>query len=129
MNHFGLKCAAMALAMVASAQAFTLTGKVSDESGKAIEKASVELLKNGLKTTTDVKGEFKLFKEELISLYGKFLCNDLKIYNVQALIQVKSEGVKNVQGDKVQSTKVIRNGQLLIERNGRTYNANGIEVK
>ena len=37
MNHFGLKCAAMALAMVASAQAFTLTGKVSDESGKAIQ--------------------------------------------------------------------------------------------
>ena len=64
MNHFGLKCAAMALAMVASAQAFTLTGKVSDESGKAIEKASVELLKEGLKTTTDAKGEFKIFKEE-----------------------------------------------------------------
>ena len=64
MNHFGLKCAAMAFAMVASAQAFTLTGKVSDESGKAIEKASVELLKEGLKTTTDAKGEFKIFKEE-----------------------------------------------------------------
>jgi len=54
----------MALAMVASAQAFTLTGKVNDESGKAIEKASVELLKEGLKTTTDAKGEFKIFKEE-----------------------------------------------------------------
>ena len=64
MNHFGLKCAAMAFAMVASAQAFMLTGKVSDESGKAIEKASVELLKEGLKTTTDAKGEFKIFKEE-----------------------------------------------------------------
>ena len=64
MNHFGLKCAAMAFAMVASAQAFTLTGKVSNESGKAIEKASVELLKEGLKTTTDAKGEFKIFKEE-----------------------------------------------------------------
>jgi len=64
MNHLGIKCAAMALAMVASAQAFTLTGKVNDESGKAIEKASVELLKEGLKTTTDAKGEFKIFKEE-----------------------------------------------------------------
>lgn len=75
------------------------------------------------------EGTINSLSDELISLYGKFLCNDLKIYNVQALIQVKSEGVKNVQGDKVQSTKVIRNGQLLIERNGRTYNANGIEVK
>ena len=64
MNHLGIKCAAMALAMAASAQAFTLTGKVNDESGKAIEKASVELLKEGLKTTTDAKGEFKIFKEE-----------------------------------------------------------------
>ena len=54
----------MALAFAASAQAFTVTGKVSDESGKAIEKASVELLKNALKTTTDSKGEFKLFKED-----------------------------------------------------------------
>ena len=64
MKHLGLKCAAMAIAMVASAQAFTLTGKVSDESGKAIDKASVELLKNALKTTTDSKGEFKIVKED-----------------------------------------------------------------
>ena len=64
MNHFGLKCVAMAFAFAASAQAFTLTGKVSDESGKAVDKASVELLKNALKTTTDANGEFKLFKED-----------------------------------------------------------------
>ena len=65
MNHLGLKCAAMAFAFAASAQAFTLTGKVSDESGKAIEKASVELIQNALKTTTDSKGEFKLVKETI----------------------------------------------------------------
>ena len=65
MKHLGLKCAAMALAFAASAQAFTLTGKVSDESGKAIDKASVELLKNALKTTTDSKGEFKIVKEKI----------------------------------------------------------------
>ena len=64
MKHLGLKCAAMAFAFAASAQAFTLTGKVSDESGKAIEKASVELIKNALKTTTDSKGEFKFVKED-----------------------------------------------------------------
>ena len=55
----------MAFAFAASAQAFTLTGKVSDESGKAIEKASVELIQNALKTTTDSKGEFKLVKETI----------------------------------------------------------------
>ena len=65
MKHLGMKCAALALAVAASAEAFTLTGKVVDESDKAIEKASVELLKEGLKTKTDSKGEFKIYKEEI----------------------------------------------------------------
>ena len=58
MKHLGMKCAALALAVAASAEAFTLTGKVVDESDKAIEKASVELLKEGLKTKTDSRGEW-----------------------------------------------------------------------
>ena len=36
--------------------------------------------------------------------------------------------ISNVQSDDVQSTKLIRNGQLLIIRDGRTYNAQGQEV-
>lgn len=40
-----------------------------------------------------------------------------------------TQGVENVQGDMVQSTKVLRDGILYIERNGRTYNACGQEVK
>lgn len=39
------------------------------------------------------------------------------------------EGIENVQRNKVQGTKVIRDGQLLIERNGKTYNAQGVEIK
>ena len=39
------------------------------------------------------------------------------------------EAVENVQSDKVQSTKLIRDGQLLIEYNGKTYNAQGAEVR
>lgn len=38
-------------------------------------------------------------------------------------------GVGEVQGEKVQCTKVLRDGQLMIEKGGRTYNAQGIEVK
>ena len=34
-------------------------------------------------------------------------------------------GINDIQGDKVQSTKVIRDGILYIERNGKTYNAQG----
>lgn len=40
-----------------------------------------------------------------------------------------TEGIDNVQSDKVQGTKVIRDGMLLIERNGKTYNAQGVEVR
>lgn len=39
------------------------------------------------------------------------------------------EGIDNVQSDKVQGTKVIRDGMLLIERNGKTFNALGVEVR
>ena len=38
-------------------------------------------------------------------------------------------GIEDVQGDKVQSTKVLRNGQLFILRNGVEYNMNGQMVK
>ena len=37
--------------------------------------------------------------------------------------------VDNIQIDKAQGTKVLRNGMLLIERNGKLYNATGTEVK
>ena len=39
------------------------------------------------------------------------------------------QAIDNVQSGKVQSTKVIRDGVLLIERNGKTYNAQGAEVR
>ena len=37
--------------------------------------------------------------------------------------------VDNIQIDKAQSTKLIRNGMLLIEKNGKIYNVMGTEVK
>ena len=39
------------------------------------------------------------------------------------------EPINNVQSDKAQSTKILRGGQLFIERNGHTYDAKGQEVK
>ena len=40
-----------------------------------------------------------------------------------------AEGIEDVQGDEVQSTKVIKDGQVLILRNGKTYTMQGVEVK
>jgi hypothetical protein len=39
------------------------------------------------------------------------------------------EGIEYVQSDEVQSTKVIKDGQVLILRNGKTYTMQGQEVK
>ena len=41
----------------------------------------------------------------------------------------KPEGIDDVQSDEVQSTKVIKDGQVLILRNGKTYTMQGQEVK
>ena len=52
------------LALAVSASAFTITGKVSDEGGKAVQKASVALLTKGLRTETDATGAFTLHQDE-----------------------------------------------------------------
>ena len=41
----------------------------------------------------------------------------------------KGQGVDNVQSDKVQSTKIIRDGQVLILRDGKTFNLLGTELR
>ena len=40
----------------------------------------------------------------------------------------EATGIEDIQGD-IKSTKLIKDGQLLIEKNGKTYNATGAEVK
>lgn len=41
----------------------------------------------------------------------------------------EGQSVENVQGDKVQCTKILRDGNLFILRNGSIYTATGAEVK
>ena len=41
----------------------------------------------------------------------------------------QATGVENVQSDKVQCTKVIRDGQLIIVKDGKEYNAQGLIIK
>ena len=55
---------AMAMSAVA-ANAFTLTGKVNDESGKAVQNASVSLVAKALSTKTDASGAFTLHQDEV----------------------------------------------------------------
>ena len=41
----------------------------------------------------------------------------------------KHEGFEDVQGDKVQCTKVMENGQLIIIRDGKRYSVTGVRVQ
>lgn len=56
------------LAFCGAASAYTITGSVSDNDGKAIKGASVSLLKEGKTSTTDDKGKFTIHEDEKDSL-------------------------------------------------------------
>ena len=60
------------------------------------------------------------------TLYS-FDTDDLGIHNDCPNWEVLA--MENVRSNKVQSTKFFRDGQLLIECNGKTYNAQGAEVR
>ena len=55
---------------------------------------------------------------------GKYICLRNVVISGQAF-DAQGTGVEKGLSDQVQSTKVMRNGQLLITRNGVTYNALG----
>jgi hypothetical protein len=40
-----------------------------------------------------------------------------------------TESIDQIQGNELQSAKVLRDGQLLIQRAGKFYTVQGIEVK
>ena len=59
-------------AMTATAQSFTLSGKVSDEEGNAIELATVSCLDQGAVTMANLNGEFSLKLHSADSVVVKF---------------------------------------------------------
>ena len=58
--------------ITATAQSFTLTGKVSDEDGNAIELATISCLEQGAVTMANLKGEFSLKLHSADSVAVKF---------------------------------------------------------
>ena len=64
MNYILATGVSFGLAMAISTNAFTITGKVSDEGGRAVQNASVSLLAKGLNTKTDAAGAFTLHQDE-----------------------------------------------------------------
>lgn len=73
---------AMAISAVA-ANAFTLTGKVKDESGAAVQDADVTLVQNKLSTKTDADGVFSFHKEDpqALTMAGSGMVGSLSVNN------------------------------------------------
>ena len=107
---------ALICAMAVSASAFTLSGKVSDEQGTAVSGASVSLVKNGLSTTTDDKGEFS-FHKETSSIMGRVLPGYISVNNgVLSFSQRSSEPVQvqifDMMGNRLLSETLYGSGSL-----------------
>ncbi len=60
-----LLSAACLLAFCGSVSAYTITGTVSDDQGKALRGVSVSLLKEGKNATTDRRGKFTIHEDEI----------------------------------------------------------------
>ena len=59
-------------ALKAAAQSFTLSGKVSDEDGNAIELATISCLEQGAVTMANLNGEYSLKLRSADSIAVKF---------------------------------------------------------
>ena len=62
----------------------------------------------------------------LITVGNKTYSNGIKDDH---FIYPNTQDVEEVQGDKVQSTKVLRDGQLYIVVGDKMYDARGVEVR
>ena len=60
------------LAFCGIASAYTITGTVSDDKGKALKGVSVNLLKEGKTATTDDKGKFTIHEDEDVGIKTAF---------------------------------------------------------
>lgn len=85
MNHalwIGVSVGVIMALSVVTANAFTLTGKVSDDGGKAIRGAEVLLVQKGLKAKTDTSGAFTIHQaEEQLALAGRNSVGFLSVNN------------------------------------------------
>ena len=64
--------AASLLAFCGIASAYTITGTVSDDQGKALKDADVSLLKEGKTAKTDDKGKFTIHEDENIGIHPAY---------------------------------------------------------
>ena len=80
--------------MTAAAQSFTLSGKVVDEDGNAIELATVSCIEQGAVTMADLKGEFSLKLHSADSVVIRF---SMVGYQTRSRVLRKPKGKQRLQ--------------------------------
>ena len=78
------------------------------------------------KTFYDVKRQIPVYvPDEAVSAYESDTY--WSEFDIQGISHAP-QGINDVQGNNVQCTKILRDGQVFIKRNGELYNMNGIEL-
>ena len=79
---------------------------------------------NGTTVTINDKGNNQF------TISGNLICEDGYTYILQAFDFINTTtGIEDVQGDKVQSTKVLLDGQMYIIRSQKIFDAQGKQVR
>ena len=92
--RFGILCILSAFVSISMfAQSFTLTGKVTDEDGNAIEMATISCAKQGRVTTANLKGEFEITLSSEDSVVVRF---SMIGYNARKRVFRNPKGKVNV---------------------------------
>ena len=92
---------------------------------------ATELLKEQVEAGKDAKGPDKNPTREGYTFTGwsKPITNITADLTVIAQYEKEEQGMDDVQSDKVQCTKVIRDGQLYLMYKGTMYNVQGVKVR
>ena len=92
--RFGILCILSAFVSISMfAQSFTLTGKVTDEDGNAIEMATISCAEQGRVTTANLKGEFEITLSSEDSVVVRF---SMIGYNARKRVFRNPKGKVNV---------------------------------
>ena len=101
---------------------FALCAKLTKITCNAVTPPTIEA-----KTFFDVKRQIPVYvpDEAVASYEGDTYWQEFDIQGISHMPQ----GVENAQSNQVQSTKILRNGQIFILRGDKTYTLTGAEVK
>ena len=93
---------------------------------------SLTMLNGNIILRNQFRLEYSFSAEKRYDILAAVAINNdvMKLYFIKVLSEYdKPQGLEDVQSDKVQCTKVLRNGQVLILRGDKMYTITGQEVK